>query len=199
MVYCMLNQNHYRMSFSWFWTSEIWIIYIFNMELLSVFFFWGGWEGGGGVGKLWKGFPLRGEGWHNWTNYIVCKNGHPHTTHHHSPSQFPKAEGCNSLVSSFFQPLLNSLSVSPLPLIPHSLISCEMNPFSGICGLNIADNHSLFPLPLSFSSRECCWFWDNECRCTTATQNHVQTRTGSAIRLCVCVCVCCMLPVYVKI
>lgn len=79
--------------------------------------------------------------------------GHPHTTYHLSPSQFPKAEGCNSLLFSFFQLLLSSLSLSlslcPL-LIPHSLISCEMRPFSGISGLIIVDNHSLFPSPSLF-------------------------------------------------
>lgn len=98
-----------------------------------------------------KRFPLKGGGMTQLNKiHPVLKRGHPHTTHHLSPSQFPKAEGCNSLVSSFFQPLFNSLSVPlPLPLIPHSLISCVMRPFSGICGLIIADNHSSFlSLPL---------------------------------------------------
>lgn len=80
-------------------------------------------------------------------------HGHLHTTYHLSPSQFPKAEGCKSLLFSFFQLLLSSLSLSfflcPL-LIPHSLISCEMRPFSGISGPVIVHNHSLFPSPSLF-------------------------------------------------
>lgn len=90
------------------------------MELLSVFF------GGGGVKvvtvgwdvwKTVKRFPLKGGGMTQLNKiHCVLKNGHPHTTHHLSPSQFPKAEGCNSLVSSFFQPLFNSLFLCPLSL-----------------------------------------------------------------------------------
>lgn len=71
--------------------------------------------------------------------------------HHLSPSQFPKAEGCNSLVSSVFQPQFYSLFLSvPPSLLSLSfyLISCEMRPFSGMCGLIIAENHPLSPLPL---------------------------------------------------
>lgn len=77
---------------------------------------------------------------------------HPHTTYHLSPSQFPKAEGCNSLLFSFFSASTQlSLSFFLCPLLIHySLISCEMRPFSGISGLIIVDNHSLFPSPSLF-------------------------------------------------
>lgn len=40
-----------------------------------------------------------------------------------------------------------SLSLSSLSFF---LISCEMSPFSSMCGLIITDNHSLFPRSLSF-------------------------------------------------
>lgn len=104
------------------------------------------------VWKTVKRFPLKGGGMTQLNKiHCVLKNGQPNTTHHLTPSQFPEAEGCTSLVSSFFQPQF-SLSV-PFSLSPshpfYSLISCEMRPFSGMCDLIIADNHSLFPLPLS--------------------------------------------------
>lgn len=118
-VYCMLNQNDYSTSFSCFWTFHIKVIhhyYVFRLELLSI---WEakvmtmGWDGN--VWQTEKRFPLRGEGWHNWTEHTVSLKMDTHTLHiHHlSPSQFPKAEGCNSLVSSFFQPQFFSLSLCP--------------------------------------------------------------------------------------
>lgn len=63
---------------------------------------------------------------------------------------------CSAL--SLFPPVPSSPSLPLYPLSSHSVISCEMKPFSDICGLVIADNHSLStPLPsLSFSFRECC-------------------------------------------
>lgn len=94
-----------------------------------------------------KRFPLNGGGMTPLTKRQRVL-GYPHTTYHLSPSQFPKAEGCNSLQSSFFQLLLSSLSFC-VPLSSLTLISCEMRPFSGISGLIIIDNHSLFPSPLS--------------------------------------------------
>lgn len=79
-----------------------------------------------------------------------------HTLHIHplSPSQFPKAEGCNSLVFSLFlsaSVIVSLLFCVPLFLLSLSffLISCEMSPFSDMCGLIITDNHSLFSPSLS--------------------------------------------------
>lgn len=164
------------------------------------------WQWDGMCGKLWKGFPLRGEGWHNWTKHIVSLKMDTHTLHiHHlSPSQFPKAEGCNSLVSSFFQPQFYSpfsLSPSPSPSRPFSfsLISCEMRPFSGMCGLIIADNHSLFPLPLFLFLSGCTV--DSGTKSVDALQWPETTcQWGLALQQgCVCVCVCVVWHAYMKI
>lgn len=42
---------------------------------------WRRWQRDGMCGKLWKGFPLRGEGWHNWAKYIVSLKMDTHTLH----------------------------------------------------------------------------------------------------------------------
>lgn len=110
------------------------------------------WQWDGLCGQLWKGFPLRGEGWHNWTKHIVSfKNGHSQTTYipSHRPSEFPKAEGQFSGVLFLSASVVLSLYSSPsLCSLSFSLISCEMRPFYGMCGLIITDNHSLLFLPL---------------------------------------------------
>ncbi len=84
-----------------------------------------GWD----VWKTVKRFPLKGGGMTH-LNKIHCVliNGHPNTTHHLTPSQFPKAEGCSSLVSSFFKPQF-SLSV------PLSLSLSPSHPFHSLSSL----------------------------------------------------------------
>lgn len=64
-----------------------------------------------------------------------------------------------------------------------------MRPFSAILGLIIVDNHSAPLPPLSFSFRECWWFWAREFQCTTVTRNHALMRTGSATRYFCIICV----------
>lgn len=89
------------------------------------------------------GFPLRGEGWCKWT-----KNGRPLKQQHtHTISvrpNFPKAEGFNSLVLSFFpSPAVLSLSLS----LSFSLIS----PVTFVIQLSlivILCSFFFFPLPL---------------------------------------------------
>lgn len=102
----------------------------------------GDWQWDGMCGKLWKGFPLRGEGWHQWTKIFLALKKWTCTNDNHPSFQKLKVA---ILWRPFFQPLFISLS---LPIITQYLISCEMKPFSGTCGLIVGDNHSLFLLPL---------------------------------------------------
>lgn len=110
---------------------------------------------------VWKtDFPFTGEGWHHWWKGSVSSDTHTLHTTSVRPSflKLKVAILCCSLSFSFYSALSLTLSRSlflsffmcPL-LIPHSLISCEMRPFSGISSLIFVDNHSFFPSPsLSF-------------------------------------------------
>lgn len=83
--------------FSLFWTFRIWICQFFSF--FSVFtsvgrshsnlgeWKWRQWDGM--CGKLWKGFPLRGEGWHDWTKHTVSLKTRAPTTHYTPPQSVP--------------------------------------------------------------------------------------------------------------
>lgn len=101
---------------------------------------------------VWKtDFPLTGEGWHHWWKGSMSTDTYTLHTTSVRPSflKLKVANPCCSLSFSFYSALSPSFFLCPL-LIPHSLISCEMRPFSGISGPVIVHNHSLFPSPSLF-------------------------------------------------